>query len=262
MDPQSELEDLAVFAMRLADAAGEISMRYFRRALDVEHKADNSPVTVADRAVETAMRERIEETYPAHGIFGEEHGKEKLGGEHTWVLDPIDGTKSFITGMPLFGTLIAHLEHGEPVLGVIDIPATDERWLGVRGMSTLFNGFACHVSSCKRLAEANLYATSPDIFDEAGASAFGRVSTRAAMRRFGGDCYAYGLLASGHIDAVMEMSLEPYDYLALVPIIECAGGVVTDWSGDRLSEQSDGRVVAAATPELHGEILSRIQGGV
>lgn len=256
------LEDLSIFALRLADAAGAVSMQYFRRVLDVEHKADHSPVTIADRAVEATMRERIEAKYPTHGIFGEEHGKENTDSTQLWILDPIDGTKSFITGMPTFGTLIAHLENGVPVLGVIDIPATGERWLGVKGKPALFNGDTCHVSSCTQLSKANIYATSPDIFDEVGASAFERVSSKAAMRRFGGDCYAYGLLASGHIDAVMEMSLEPYDYLALVPVIECAGGVVTDWNGARLTDQSDGRVIAAATAELHGEILSLIQDGV
>lgn len=254
------LEELSVFAMRLADMAGTISMQHFRRALDVEHKADDSPVTVADRAVEAAMRDRIEEKFPDHGIFGEEHGKENIDSAQMWVLDPIDGTKSFITGMPTFGTLIAYLDQGVPVMGIIDIPATDERWLGVAGKTALFNGFECRTSGCQRLADANLYATSPDIFDDAGAAAFSRVSAQVAMRRFGGDCYAYGLLASGHVDAVMEMSLEPYDYLALVPIIECAGGVVTDWEGERLTDQSDGRVIAAATPELHAEILSLITG--
>jgi len=252
------IEELSVFALRLADLAGSISMQHFRRPLAVEHKADASPVTVADRSVEAAMRERIEKKFPTHGIFGEEHGKEKLGGDHLWVLDPIDGTKSFITGMPTFGTLIAYLEEGTPKVGVIDIPATEERWLGVAGRPTLFNGFACQASACRRLSEANIYATSPDIFDAAGSVAFERVSTRAAMRRFGGDCYTYGLLASGHVDAVMEMSLEPYDYLSLVTVIEGAGGVITDWNGQALHERSDGRVLAAATPELHAEILSLI----
>lgn len=253
------IEELSFFALRLAELAGSISMPYFRKPLAVEHKADASPVTIADRSVEAAMRERIEKKYPTHGIFGEEHGKENLGGKQLWVLDPIDGTKSFITGMPTFGTLIAYLENGAPIIGVIDIPATDERWLGVSGQPTLFNGYECRTSPCRRLADANIYATSPDIFDAAGRDAFERVSRRAAMRRFGGDCYTYGLLASGHVDAVMEMSLEPYDYLALVSVIEGAGGVITDWTGSALHEGSDGRVIAAATPDLHAEIVSLIQ---
>lgn len=256
MEQQAEnRNDLAVFAMRLAEHAGALSLKYFRKTLDVEHKADRSPVTVADRSIETAMRQRIEETYPHHGILGEEHGEENIDRANTWVLDPIDGTKSFITGMPTFGTLVAHLEHAVPVIGIIDMPMLDERWLGVAGQPALFNGSACKTSDCRRLADANIYATSPDMFDAAGKDAFDRVSMRAAMRRFGGDCYAYGLLASGHVDAVMEMQLEPYDYMALVPVIECAGGVITDWQGAPLHTGSDGHVIAAATPALHDEML-------
>lgn len=260
MSQQSDtFDDLAIFAMRLADVGGALSLKYFRNPLVVEHKEDTSPVTVADRAVEAAMRERIESAYPNHGIYGEEHGQENLGGANTWVLDPIDGTKSFITGMPTFGTLIAHLEHGVPVVGVVGIPAMDERWLGVAGKASLFNGYACRTSNCQSLSDANIYATSLDIFDAPGLAAFERVSERAAMRRFGGDCYTYGLLASGHVDAVIEMSLEPYDYMALVPVIEGAGGVITDWQGKPLREGSDGRVIAAASEALHAEILALVQ---
>lgn len=259
MTQQSDLrEDLAIFGMRLAELAGSVSLKYFRQSLDVEHKSDHSPVTVADRSVEAAMRERIEECYPEHGIFGEEHGKENVGSAHTWILDPIDGTKSFITGMPTFGTLIAHLENKIPIIGIIDIPATDERWLGIAGRPALFNNVECQTSNCKQLADANFYTTSPDMFDGTGKIAFERVSQQAALRRFGGDCYTYGLLASGHVDVVMEMALEPYDYMALIPVIECAGGVITDWQGKTLNEDSDGHVIASASKELHEEILSLI----
>ena len=248
-------KDVAAFASDLADLAGTLSLKYFRKSLDVEHKADASPVTIADRTVESAMREKIEQTYPDHGIFGEEHGKNKNGGTRSWILDPIDGTKSFITGMPTFGTLIAHLENGVPMVGLIDIPAMRERWLGVAGQRTLFNNTPCQTSGCDKLANANLYATSPDYFDTQGKAKFERVCERAAMRRFGGDCYTYGLLASGHVDVVMEMSLEPYDFLALVPVIECAGGCITDWQGKALSEASSGHVVATASKRLHEEVL-------
>ena len=157
-------DELAVFAIGLADLAGPLALEYFRKSLDVEHKADTSPVTIADRTVESAMRQKIEQTYPDHGILGEEHGKENTGGAHTWILDPIDGTKSFITGMPTFGTLIAHLENGVPVVGVIDIPAMKERWLGIKGKGALFNNIACQTSGCEQLVNANIYTTSPDIF--------------------------------------------------------------------------------------------------
>ncbi|MDH3335773.1 MAG: histidinol-phosphatase [Rhodospirillaceae bacterium] len=255
-DHAENLGELSFFALRLADLSGSIAMQYFRKTLEIEHKDDLSPVTVADRQIEAAMRERIEEKFPSHGIFGEEHGKQNLDADKLWVLDPIDGTKSFISGMPTFGTLVAYLENGVPKIGVVDIPATDERWLGVSGQPTLFNGRECNVSSCRNLSDSVIYATSPDIFDGPGRDAFERVSARAAMRRFGGDCYTYGLLASGHVDAVMEMSLEPYDYLALVAVIEGAGGTITDWQGKPLTEKSDGRVIAAATKELHSEIIS------
>ena len=248
------LNELTHFALSLAELAAPMAMRWFRQEMDVESKADLSPVTAADRAIETAIRERITRSWPDHGIFGEEHGQENLNREHVWVIDPIDGTRSFITGMPTFGTLIAHLIGGHPVVGVISMPATGERWLGVRGRPTLFDGTPCR-SSGRRLAEARLYATSPDIFDEAGRAAFERVSARVLMRRFGGDCYSYGLLAAGHVDAVVEMGLQPYDYMALVPVVEGAGGVITDWQGRPLSLSSSGHVLATANPALHEEIL-------
>lgn len=253
-----EAEALVTFACGLADLAAPMSLDYFRTPLDVERKADLSPVTLADRAVEAAMRERIGETYPAHGIYGEEHGNANIDSPHVWVLDPIDGTKSFVTGMPTFGTLIAHLEDGIPTLGIISIPATAERWVGRAGAATQFGGAACRTSGCTRLSDANVYTTSPDIFDEHGLRVFENVTSGAAMRRFGGDCYSYGLLASGHVDAVIEMSLQPYDFLALVPVIEGAGGVITDWEGRPLGLGSDGRVIAAATAELHAEMLGII----
>ncbi len=253
------LNELSHFALSLADLAAPMAMRWFRRKLDVEHKADLSPVTAADREIEAAIRQRIARAWPDHGIFGEEHGQDNPDSDHVWVIDPIDGTRSFITGMPTFGTLIAHLVGGRPVLGVVAMPATGERWLGVAGRPTLFDGAPCH-SSGRRLGEARLYATSPDIFDEAGRAAFERVSARALMRRFGGDCYAYGLLAAGHVDAVVEMGLHPYDYMALVPVIEGAGGVITDWQGAPLTLASSGHVLASANPALHEEILPLLSG--
>jgi len=251
---------LTAFASRLADLAQAMSLKYFRQPLDVERKADLSPVTEADRAIETAMRAEISVTYPRHGIFGEEHGSTNLQNDNIWVIDPIDGTKSFITGMPTFGTLIAHLENGYPSLGIISIPATAERWIGHAGEATLFENKVCRTSGCSTLSAAMIYATSPDNFDAKGLQVFDRISARAAMRRFGGDCYCYGLLASGHVDAVIEMNLQPYDYMALIPIVQGAGGVMSDWEGAPLHLASDGKVVAAATPELHAEILDVIRG--
>lgn len=255
---QTLLLELIAFAERLADAAKPVALKYFRNPLEVERKSDTSPVTIADREVELIMRKMISAQYPQHGIFGEEHGQANVKHPKTWVLDPIDGTKSFITGMPTFGTLIAFLNQGKPVIGVVDMPAMAERWLGAVGKTTTLNGIPCRTSNCQQLVEANIYATSVDIFTPLELAAFDSVSKKAVMRRFGGDCYGYGLLASGHIDAVMEADLEPYDYLSLVPVVEGAGGVITDWKGDELTVNSDGRVIAAATVELHAEILAGI----
>ena len=245
------------FAEDLADAARPIAMRHFRKPLAVVTKADGSPVTLADRSIEEALRALIAERYPDHGIYGEEFGAELRSS--TWVLDPIDGTKSFVTGLPLFGTLIALVEGDHPVLGVIDVPALRERWTGTRE-GTHFNGRPVWTSAQRVLAEARLYTTSPDAFSAAGLAAFERLAGRTAMRRFGGDCYAYGLLASGHCDLVVEEGLQPYDFMALVCVVEGAGGVVTDWAGAPLGLYSDGRVIAAATRQLHHDAIRALQG--
>ncbi|KAA3626879.1 MAG: histidinol-phosphatase [Proteobacteria bacterium] len=250
--------ELIRFAEDLADAARPVALRYFRNPLEVEHKADASPVTIADRTVESTMREMITARYPHHGILGEEHGGSNLEGAETWVLDPIDGTQSFITGMPTFGTLIALLQHGRPVIGIVDMPALGERWAGASSRATTLNGRPCRTRACRELRQASVYATSVDIFTPEELDALNTVTARAALRRFGGDCYSYALLAAGYVDAVMESSLKPYDYLPLVPIIEGAGGVITDWTGAALHLRSDGRVIAAATPELHAELLSTL----
>ncbi|MFW2541783.1 histidinol-phosphatase [Primorskyibacter sp. 2E107] len=256
--PSPETEALLQFATRLADVTDAMALSYFRKPLDVQAKADLSPVTQADRAIETEMRRQITQRYPAHGILGEEHEDARLDASRVWVIDPIDGTKSFLSGMPTFGTLIACLHDGAPDLGVISIPPTGERWCGQRGTSSTLNGLPCHTSARSTLSEAILYTTSADTFDPAGLALFGRLSAQIAMRRFGGDCYAYGLLASGHVDLVMEMNLHPYDFMALIPVIEGAGGVITDWHGQPLTLESEGKVLASANLALHAKALSAI----
>ena len=253
-----ETEMLARFADGLADVTDAMAMTYFRKPLDVEQKADLSPVTQADRAIEAAMRERIVQRFPVHGILGEEHDDARLDADYVWVLDPIDGTKSFVSGMPTFGTLIACLYNGTPELGIISIPPTGERWTGQRGKASTLDGASCRTSGRTRLDEAILYTTTPDTFDAAGSAKFEALSRKVAMRRFGGDCYAYGLLASGHCDLVFEMNLHPYDYMALVPVIEGAGGVITDWKGEALGLHSEGHVIAAANAALHAEALAAV----
>jgi histidinol phosphatase-like enzyme (inositol monophosphatase family) len=250
-------DPLAV-AHALADAAAAQSMAWFRQPLDIITKADASPVTLADRAAETAMRDILAARRPLDGIFGEEHGRERLEAEQVWVLDPIDGTRSFITGSPLWGTLIALLQGDRVVLGMVDMPVLGERWVGHAGTAQR-NGQAVRVRDCIELAEARIVTTSPDIFSEADWQAFDRLSRRCAMRRFGGDCYGYAQLAGGTIDLVVETGLQPYDYLGPAGLIEAAGGVITDWDGRALGLASDGRVVAAATPALHRTALAVLQ---
>jgi myo-inositol-1(or 4)-monophosphatase len=256
-DPAPDCADVYLsFAEELADAVRPIVLSYFRTPLEVVAKLDQSPVTIADRTVERVLRERIEARFPEHGILGEEFGA-KPGNDFTWILDPIDGTKSFITGCPLFGTLIALVHDDRSICGVIDIPATGERWMAKPG-KTLFGSKVARTSGCESAAGARFYTTSPDMFAGHEAEAFETLSRLAKLRRFGGDCYSYGLLASGHCDLVLETGLQPYDYLALVSVVQGAGGCITDWTGNPLSLRSDGRVLASATPRLHSEALAII----
>jgi inositol-phosphate phosphatase / L-galactose 1-phosphate phosphatase / histidinol-phosphatase len=233
------------FAGRLADAAGAVILPHFRQPLAVERKPDLSPVTVADRASEKAMRDMIEAQYPRHGILGEEFGSVRRDAEYVWILDPIDGTKSFIAGLPLFGTLIALAHQGQAIVGVIDQPFTRERWVGASGQPTRLNGRPVKVRACARLADATLMTTSVGLFKPAEAAAFENLRRQTAINRLAGDCYAYGLLAAGHADLVVECTVKPYDFAALVPVIAGAGGLITDWEGQPLSLAGDARVLAA-----------------
>lgn len=249
-------ERVAGFAEHLADIARELARLHFRRTTAFERKADLSPVTVADKAIEAALREAITARYPGHAILGEETGMTGSD-DHLWVIDPIDGTKSFITGMPLFGALIAFAPQGRPQVGIIEMPALGERWVAVPGR-TRCNDAPARVSGCAALGEARIYTSSPDFFSAEDWARYDALSRQGAMRRFGGDCYQYGLLASGHCDLVVETSLQPYDFMALVPVVEGAGGVMTDWQGRPLGLASDGKVVASASPALHEAALHQL----
>ncbi len=251
-------------ANQLADASGAVIRRYFRGELAVEQKHDRTLVTAADREAELAMRAIIAETFPDHGITGEEHADRPGAADYVWALDPIDGTHAFIAGLPLFGTLIALCRGAVPLLGVIDHPAMAERWLGVAGRPTVKytlengnagEGEAVSVRSCAELSDAVLYATTPDMFQGADAAAFGRVVGRVATTRFGTDCYAYAMVASGHGDLVIEAGMHDHDFLALVPVVEGASGVITDWQGRALTAQSGGRVIAAGDERIHAQAL-------
>jgi inositol-phosphate phosphatase/L-galactose 1-phosphate phosphatase/histidinol-phosphatase len=242
-------------ALRLADAAGAVIRGYFRTPVTVHDKPDASPVTIADREAELAMRRLINQAERTHGILGEEYGAENVQAEWLWVLDPVDGTKAFITGKPSFGTLIALLHRGEAVLGIIDQPVLGERWLGVVGRPSTLNGQPIRARACPRLDLAALYATAPEMFTGTDARAWKELHGRVKLPRYGADCYAYGLLAAGFVDLVVESSLQPYDYLALIAVIEGAGGLITDWRGNRLGLASDGRVVAAGDGRAHAAAL-------
>jgi len=244
-------------AGQLADAARAIALEYFRARIDIERKGDGTPVTIADRAIETEMRRLIRASFPAHAIRGEEFAPEGSG-EFTWVLDPIDGTKSFITGFPLFGSLIALAQNGRAVLGVVEAPALGERWLGCEGRPTLFNGRAVRTSACRSLADAVVYTTTAETFSAQERSCFESLGARSALRRFGGDCYLYGMLAGGYCDLVIEVKLKPHDFMAVIPIVEGAGGRISDWRGESLGMVTDGRVVAAATEPLWKEAIEEL----
>jgi len=253
--------EFVAFAHRLADAAGEIQRRWFRKRLDVEAKADSSPVTIADREAEAIMRELVERCYPDHGILGEEHGRARLDAEWVWVLDPIDGTKSFVCGRPLFATLIGLLHEGRPVLGVVEQAVLGERWIGARGHATSWNGRPCRTRARAELGEAMLGCTSPQMFARPGErAAFERVLGRVRQAIWGGDGYGAALVALGTLDLVIEAALEPYDVLPLVPVIEGAGGRVTDWEGRSPDLSSGQRMIVAGDPRVHAQARALLAG--
>lgn len=257
-----QLDEFLTFAHGLADATRQVVLQYFRSELMIEVKDDQSPVTIADQTAENLMRQRIAETYPGHSISGEEQGYASNNDGYTWIVDPIDGTQSFICGVPTFGVLIGLLFRGIPILGIVDQPALDERWSAVGGRETEFNGVACQSSRRKSVASASLFCTTPAMFDGIEYLIWSRIAEQARSCRYGLDCYAYGLLASGHVDIVMEGDLKPHDYLPLVPIIEGAGGRISDWQGASLSIASGPYVLAAGNRELHEQLLRLIAAPV
>lgn len=259
--PQPVVEPALIeLAGRLADAAGEVIRPLFRQPIEVDEKADSSPVTEADRGAERAIRAILAAERPHDGIIGEEFGRERESASHVWVIDPIDGTRAFITGRPLFGTLIALLRDGAPVLGIIDQPVIHDRWIGAVGHPTLFNGRPARTRPCPELGRAIGAATSPDMFTGADRPAFRRAADACSLMTYGGDCYSYGLLAGGFLDVVIEASMKLYDYAALVPVVTGAGGMITDWGGRALADGGDGRVLAAGDRAVHAEAVRVLAG--
>jgi len=252
-------------AERLADAAGSAIRPLFRGDWEAETKADHSAVTEADRAAEAAMRAIIEEVFPDDGIIGEEYGTRNEGAGRQWVLDPIDGTQSFVAGRAIFGTLIALMQDGWPVLGVIDQPVQRERWVGQVGGGTTFNGNSVSTRPCPTFEGMSVATTSPHCFDADQADAYLRVIDAAYPKRpwpvYGGDCYNYALLASGHGDLVIETGLKIHDYAALVPVVEGAGGMMADWQGNPLDAGSDGTVLALGDPARLEDVLEAMGSG-
>jgi myo-inositol-1(or 4)-monophosphatase len=254
--------DFASFVDQLATAAGETILPFFRTALAIENKKAGGfdPVTAADRAAENAMRALIRKQFPEHGILGEEYGSERTDAEYVWVLDPIDGTKSFITGMVAWGTLIGLMRFGEPVFGMMHQPFTRERFSGDGGAATYRgpNGKRdLHVRACGSLGDAILSTTSPLLMNQADRAAFARLENAAKLSRYGGDCYAYCMLAAGHVDLVIETELKPYDVLPLMPIITGAGWLITSWEGK--AAHAGGRIVAAGDRRVHAAALDLLR---
>jgi histidinol phosphatase-like enzyme (inositol monophosphatase family) len=247
------------FAHRLADAAGEVIRPYFRQRIAVIDKGKTmfDPVTEADRRAEQAVRALIKRERPADGILGEEYGEERGESGRVWVIDPLDGTRAFITGQTQWGTLIALNEGGAPVLGILDQPVLRERFVGTAEGAFLHareGRSRLKARTCASLGGSVLMTTHPwDYFDQGEQAAFRRLADAALLTRFGGDCYAYGLLAMGFVDLVIEARLKPWDIQPLIPIVEAAGGVVTDWQGQPCFE--GGRVIAAGDKRVHAEAL-------
>lgn len=245
------MQDFIDLATQMADEAGEIIRPYFRQPINVEAKEDASPVTIADKNVEKRLREIIEARRPDDGIIGEEYGIKESNNQYDWVLDPIDGTKSFIVGRPTFGTLIALCDNGVPILGIIDQPILNERWIGAKGQTTTFNGKEVRTGACKSLKDASLSCTSPNQIEKEWIA----LREKSNFFIWGGDCYSYGLLANGGLNAVIESQLGTYDYCALPPIIDGAGGHMCDWKGQPLTIHSDGNVLALGDIALKEQIL-------
>ena len=256
--------DFAAFVDELATVSGDAILPFVRTSLGVEDKSSSGrfdPVTAADRAAEVAIRTLIREHFPAHGVVGEEYGNERTDAEYVWVIDPIDGTKSFISGMPAWGSLIALTRLGEPVYGMMHQPFIRERFTG-DGQTARYRGpagdRALMVRACAQLQDAVLFTTSPLLMSAEDRTAYGRVEAAVRLPRYGGDCYAYCMLAAGHVDLVIESGLKAHDIVALIPIVAGAGGIITGWDGGPATR--GGRVVAAGDQRVHAAAMKLLCG--
>lgn len=253
---------LLAAAEAAADVAAAVIRPFFRAGIDADDKVDASPVTLADRSAEQAMRAVLSVRFPEHGVLGEEFGLDRPHAARRWVLDPIDGTRAFITGRPSFGTLIALLDGGQPVLGIIDQPITGERWIGLAGRPSRFRGpFGGRIGTrpCQ-LAEAELSATSPDMLVGDDHRRWRRLAAAVRRTSWGGDCYVYGLLALGQVDIIAEADMKLWDWAALAPVVEGAGGRMTDWQGRPLQADGDGHVLTVGNPALLDAVVACLNG--
>ena len=249
-------KNIVGFASHLADEADKIIHKFYRQPFDIEKKYDKSPVTIADKTIEANLRKLIEVQYPDDGILGEEFENKTSKSGYTWIVDPIDGTKSFIIGRPTFGTLIALAYDDVPVLGIIDQPIIKDRWIGVRNYPTTHNGIACKTRKCSDLSNAIIATTDPigQFSAKHEKEVMANLREISSIHAYGSDCYAYGLLASGFVDLVIETQLKPYDFAALVPIVTGAGGSMTDWNGEPLTIKSKGHVIALGDGDLYNNL--------
>ena len=256
------LEDHLSLALELADLARHTLLDAYRPDYAHSIKSDGSPVTALDQEIERKMRRRIEERFPGHGILGEEYGVQGLDEEYVWVLDPIDGTKSFAAGLPDFGTLISLCQAGRPIIGIVDMPLQKQRCLGVVGRKTTINGEIVRCRADQALRQSIMISSGVDSFDGATAQqAFDDLRQRTAWNTYSGGCAAYLSLSRGVVDISLEGNLDPFDYCAIIPVIEGAGGCVTDWQGEPLGLESGPQMVASGSAQLHQEILAVLQGG-
>ena len=255
MYSNSQLEEFMDFANLLAEESAKITLKYFRQNFSTENKQDNTPVTIADKNTEIKIRNLINKTYPKHGILGEEFEDINPDSEFKWVIDPIDGTMSFVAGHKDFGTLIALLKNKKPILGIIDCPAHQERWVGFQNKPTTLNGTEVRTSNVKNIKNSYAFTSGLYFEDKRFRTSFDKIIKQTKYYRFGGDCYMYGMLASGLIDIVIEDTLKAYDYMALIPVIKGAGGVVSDKNNKEINLDSKGSIIATANPELHKEVV-------
>ncbi len=251
-------QEYVEFANTLADEASKISMQYFRTKLSIDQKNDMSPVTIADQNTEIKIREMINKKYPNHGILGEEFEAIKPDSEFVWVIDPIDGTRSFIAGHKDFGNLIALTQNNNPILGIINCPAHQERWVGIINKETTMNNNVVKTSNISLINESHFCTSGLYLEDDHFKKSCDKIINKTKYYRLGGDCYMYGMVASGLIEIVLEDTLKTHDYMALIPVIEGAGGVVTDKYGNPVTINSEGSIVASANKSLHNQIIDII----